>query len=232
MTPSIIKTNERKIQFHLIRHVPVINPKKIWYGRDIEHDATSTNVIRFFEILSQTLPSDPQNTIWMSSPYPRAKATGDGVLNAINTLPKPKIILCDAFIEQQYGIMTGKRHDEIADDPDAAAYLNDMWATAPNGGESLKMLQIRIGNELDSLVKTTPSHITDIVIFSHGGVAMAAFSHATGQRMIDIFKQRETPLTPSFSYQSTLTLPWSNGQWQTPRYLSGIRKKSYELDLK
>lgn len=218
----------RSLNIHLIRHVPVINPHKIWYGETIDYDDSSESVVEYFQMLADTLPANPDTTLWRSSPYPRAMATADGVLNKMRAERKPTISLCDAFIEQQYGVMTGKRHEEIANDPTVSAYLNDMWGTAPQDGESFKMLQTRVGKALDNLVETTPPPITDIVIFSHGGVAMAAFAHATGQRMIDVFKARKTGnpdiMAPSFSYQSNLLLRWSNGAWQEPAYGSGISK--------
>lgn len=226
----------RSLNIHLIRHVPVINPYKIWYGATIDYDDSSESIVEYFQMLADTLPTNPDTTLWLSSPYPRAKATANGVLNKIGAERKPTISLCDAFIEQQYGVMTGKRHEEIVNDPTVSGYLNDMWGTAPKDGESLKMLQMRVGTTLDNLAESTPPHITDIVIFSHGGVAMAAFSHATGQRMIDVFKNRKLDktagLTPSFSYQSNLCLPWSNGVWDKPVYTSGLSKDIYQSERK
>jgi len=234
MTATNKQTNNGEIRFHLIRHVPDINPNQVCYGETIENDDKSPRIQEYFRALAQNLPHDADTTIWQSSPYPRALATANGVLRELDTSQKPKLILNDCFVEQQYGIMTGKRHHEIVNDPRVMAYLNDMWDTAPEDGESLSMFQRRIGGGLDYLVETTPPHIKDVVIFSHGGVAMAAFSHATGQRMIDVFKKRKqdnkVDFIPSFSYQSSLILLWSGGVWHPPSYISGISKDAYHFD--
>ena len=229
-----MKNLSRDIKIHFVRHVPVINPNQIWYGETIDYDDKSPRVKKFLKALAQILPHVVNTTLWLSSTYPRAIATGEGVLNELDTPQKPILILNNNFIEQQYGIMTGRRHEEIANDPRVTAYMNDMWNTAPEGGESLSMLQFRVGNEIDNLVEKTPPYIEDVVVFSHGGVAMAAFSHATRQRMIDVFTKRKNndvvDFTPSFSYQSSLTLSWLGGTWCPPSYISGLSKDAYHFD--
>jgi broad specificity phosphatase PhoE len=229
-----MKESSRDLTIYLVRHVPVINPNQIWYGETIEYDDKSPRIKKYFKALAQNLPHNVDTTIWQSSPYPRALATANGVLSELDATQRPILILNDCFVEQQYGIMTGKRHQEIANDPRVMAYMNDMWDTAPEDGESLSMFQQRIGGGLDNLVETTPPHIENVVIFSHGGVAMASFSHVTKQRMIDVFKKRkqrdEIDFIPSFSYQSSLTLLWSGGVWHPPSYISGLNKDAYHFD--
>ncbi|MEK7800937.1 MAG: hypothetical protein AAB276_00645 [Pseudomonadota bacterium] len=56
---------------------------------------------------------------------------------------------------------------------------------------------------------------------------MAAFAHASGQRMIDVFHDKKAEKTPSFSYVSTLELTYDRcqGVWrQGFDYQTGLRK--------
>lgn len=215
------------LRFHLIRHVPVLNPHGVWYGRDVEFDTTSVYVAAYFNQLAATLPHDLGTSLWVTSPYPRAEQTAQGVMDCLPHQEAPPLHINVDFVEQQYGVMEGRRHKDIKDDPRVVPYLQDMWGTPPEGGESMKMLQSRIGGALNDYAVQLPAQIKDVVIFAHGGVIMAAFAHATGQRMIDVFHDKKAAKTPSFSYVSTLELVYdrSQGTWQHDfDYQTGIRK--------
>lgn len=194
------------LKFHMVRHGPVSNPNGLWYGRDIEFDLTSPSVVEHFNHLACILPANPETSIWIASEYPRARCLAEEILNAVPQKPAPQLILDKNFIEQQYGMMEGMLGQDARNDPRLASYFADMWNAPPPDGESMSMLQNRVGGRMDHLSVTLPDHITDVVVVAHGGVNMAAFSHATGQRMIDVFKARKGGMTPSFSYASRLEL--------------------------
>ncbi|MDD3020832.1 MAG: histidine phosphatase family protein [Alphaproteobacteria bacterium] len=218
------------IRVHLVRHVPVINLGQIWYGRDIPFDTTSDRVKSYFNQLAQALPHDPGKSLWLSSPYPRAVATAEGVISAIKHQENCALALHqdEGFIEQQYGVMEDMKHEEVKQCAGAADYLSDMWNKPPQDGESMQMLQNRVADSLDRIRKTAPEGCEDAVVFTHGGVIMAAYAHARGKRMIDVFKDKKSSLTPSFSYISCLTISADrkSGQWTwNDQYLKGIGKE-------
>jgi broad specificity phosphatase PhoE len=219
----------RIIEFKFLRHGPVFNPQQLWYGRDVDHDLTSAPVVELFNHLAQTLPSDPDTSRWLTSDYPRAIGLAQKTLDAVSRDVKPQLTIDRHFIEQQYGIMEGMSGLVAKKDPRLSGYFSDMWGKPPPEGESMQMLQARVGGRLDELVKTMPDHVKNIVVFAHGGVNMAAFAHATGQKMIDVFKSRKGSITPSFSYMSNLKLQFDRDQhkWlESFEYETGLPKHS------
>lgn len=213
-------------RIHFVRHVPVINPDKIWYGRDIAYDIDSDRVKEQFNRLAGLLPVNPKTTRFLASPYPRAFDTGRMVLGYLPIRAKPHLDIDEGFIEQRYGVMEGLPHHEALGCEGAQAYLTDLWGAPPEGGESMSMLQTRVKNRMDILAK---GHATDHVVFTHGGVMMAAFAIATNQRMIDTFRDRKDALAPSFSYMSHMVVeqsPDGPGWALAPEqyYHSGLRR--------
>lgn len=213
------------IRFHFVRHVPVINPDGIWYGRDIEIDISSDRTAQMFNQLASVLPADPRTSLWLTSDYPRAQMTCEGVGRHVVHLPQ--VIVNSGFREQQYGIMEGRCHREVKNDPACRAYLDDMWNNAPQNGESMSMFQTRVADTLNQVIETVDPAITDIAVFSHGGVIMAAYAEAKGQRLIDVFCDRKDAQVPSFSYMSRLTLSYDRevaGWSQNIPYAKGLPK--------
>lgn len=215
------------LTINMLRHGPVHNPQKIWYGRDVEFDLTSLHIVDHFNNLAKTLPTDPETTAWLSSDYPRSQTLARFLLKASGVPIPPELVIDLDFREQQYGVMTGMIGDEAKQDPRLTAYFTDMWQSPPQGGESLKMLQDRVGQGLDKLTQNLSPHIKNAVIVAHGGTNMAAFAHVTGQKMIDIFKSKKMAATPSFSYMSRLQLQYDrvNQKWlDAVEYTTGIPK--------
>lgn len=215
------------LTFYMVRHAEVFNPDRIWYGREIPYDVTSERALQRFNRLAQILPTDPANTIWLSSDYPRAIATAKGILNAVTHDNVPEIILDRRFVEQQYGIMEGMIGSEAIKHPELVPYFEDLWNNAPPGGESMQMFQGRVGRALNEVIDATASHIQNIVINAHGGTNMAAWVHAKGQKMSDVFKARGKDMVPSFSFISSLKLSYDRnaGKWlEAVEYESGLPK--------
>lgn len=215
----------------LVRHVPVSNPDRIWYGRDVDLAPTTPELENFFNYLAQTLPHSRAKVIWKSSPYPRALHTGESILQRLLTEEKPEIEIDDGFVEQQYGVMEGLPHQEALRLPSVAAYLQDVWTRSMEGGESMSVFQLRVANALERLKERASIENKDAVVFTHGGVMMAAYAHVTGQRMSDIFKQRKEKLAPSISFVSRLNLAFGEGQrgWKIPPvYETGLPKQQFE----
>lgn len=211
----------------MVRHGPVFNPDGVWYGRDIEFDLTSPSVVAHFNHLARILPTKPETTIWIASEYPRARCLAEEILNAVPQKPAPQLILDKNFIEQQYGMLEGVRGADAKHDPRFSAYFSDTWNAPPPDGESMSMLQNRVGGRMDNLSVMLPAHITDVVVVAHGGVNIAAFAHATRQRMIDVFKARKGGMMPSFSYASRLELHFDRegGKWADAfEYDTGLPK--------
>lgn len=200
---------KQQCRIHFVRHVPVDNPDKIWYGRDVAYDIKSDRVKGQFNHLAGLLPTNPKTTRFLASPYPRAHDTGKMVIEHLSRTDKPTLEIDEEFIEQRYGVMEGLRHEQALQCEGAQAYLADLWNAPPEGGESMAMLQTRVKSRMDVLAC---GEATDYVVFTHGGVMMAAFAVATGQRMIDTFKDRKEALVPSFSYMSYLVVEKEQGQ--------------------
>jgi len=215
----------------LVRHVPVSNPDGIWYGRDVDLAPTTPQLESLFNRLAAELPTAPDKTIWISSPYQRAMHTAQSVSDKIPARDKPEIEIDDGFVEQQYGVMEGLPHQEAPLLPSVARYLQDTWNNCMEGGESMSIFQNRVAKALESLKERASIENKDAVVFTHGGVIMAAYAHVTGQRMSDIFKQRKEKLAPSISFVSRLDLTFEQEQaaWNTPpAYETGIPKPKAE----
>lgn len=221
------------VTFHLGRHTEVFNPNQIWYGREIPFDLTSPAVVQRFNHLAGVLPSNPETSLWVSSDYPRAEETAKAVLRAIPREHVPELVIDTNFIEQQYGAMEGMVGRAAKEDPRFAGYFADMWNNAPPDGESMKMLQARVGGRMDEMCESLPPSIHHVVVFAHGGVNMAAFAHATGQKMIDVFQSRKGPVVPSFSYLSRLEISYDRAQkkWlDVFEYETGLPKRHLARD--
>lgn len=217
------------LTFHLVRHGPVFNPDQLWYGRDVDFDMTSDKVVAYFNHLAAVLPTDPKDTLILSSDYPRAHEMIRAVLKTVGSDPIPNIIIDPEFGEQKYGIMEGMKGADAKQHPQLVSYFADMWQNPPEGGESMQMLQKRIGARLDTIAETTPHTIKNVIVAGHGGGGMAAFAHATGQRMIDVFRERSGENVPSFSYMSRLELKYDRNdhKWLSAyEYHSGLPKQS------
>ena len=195
------------LKFHIVRHVPVINPNRIWYGDEIEIDLLSDAVRARFNELAAILPSPDAAQIY-SSPYIRAQLTAAGFIDAAQPAVKPDITIEPGFQEQQYGLMTNQPHELIKDLPHVVAYMSDMWSTAPEKGESLGMFYKRISGAFGKTIKETGNETRDIIIFCHGGVQMASASMVTGIRMDELMKERRTRKDLDFSYMSVLTIAY------------------------
>ncbi len=202
------------IRVHLIRHVPVINPGKIWYGDEIGIDLTSDAVRARFNELAKGVLGPQDSTLVYASSYKRAQQTAQGVILSAGPGFAPAIIIEPGFTEQQYGAMTGRAHNDIRDEDHVRAYLRDMWDVPPKGGESLKMFQERIAQTLDKTMRGMPGHITHVAVFCHGGVQMAALAHIRGLKMHDLMRERKETKDGSldFSYMSSLTLAYRRGR--------------------
>ncbi|MDY0029783.1 MAG: histidine phosphatase family protein [Pseudobdellovibrionaceae bacterium] len=212
----------------LVRHVPVSNPDRIWYGRDVKLAPSTPELETLFNYLAQTLPQGPEKVIWTSSPYPRALHTAWSVADRILSQKKPAIEIDEVFVEQQYGVMEGLPHQRAMSLPSVAAYLQDTWNNSMEGGESMSVFQMRVARALESLKERTLKEKKDAVVFTHGGVLMAAYAYVTGQKMSDILKQRKGALAPSISFVSRLTLCTVEGRagWKIPPvYETGIPKQ-------
>lgn len=201
------------LKFHIVRHVPVINPNRLWYGDDIEIDLVSEAVRERFNELASILP-DPEKAQIYSSPYSRAQLTAAGFLEAARPAHPPEIHIESGFQEQQYGTMTNQPHRLIKDLPHVQAYLSNMWENAPEKGESLSMFHKRVSSALEKLV-TEARETDDVIVFCHGGVQMASASIVTGIRMDELMKDRRTRKDLDFSYMSVLTITYDrkNREW-------------------
>ena len=220
------------LKFHMVRHGPVFNPDQIWYGRDVQFDVISPEVIAFFERLAVVLPSDPDKCQWYASDYQRARAMGEAILNATQRSYVPLLTIDKEFGEQKYGMMEGMKGDEAKHHPQLTPYFQDMWNNAPPDGESLSMLQNRVARRIDYIAETAPDYVEDIVVAGHGGETMAACAHAMGRRMIDVFNERRLKIGPSYSYMSRLELQYdrTNKAWMTAfEYDTGIPKNHHPV---
>ena len=203
------------LRFHLVRHVPVKTPGGFWYGAEIETDLVSPSVKDRFNYLAGILPLD--KAILISSPYPRSQQTASGVLQAAKLDFIPTLKINSGFAEQNYGDMAGKFHADISHEDHVKSYLEDTWNNPPRNGESLQMFQSRVAQSLDGLVATTPLKKTEIVIFCHGGVQLAALANARKIRMSDLMQERKTDKSLTVAYMSVISLEYSRTKQEWSR---------------
>ncbi len=218
-----------RIDLHLIRHVPVINPDKIWYGEKIDTDTSSSSVTRRFNELAALIDYTEKGKRFYTSPFKRAVETAELTMAVTEEECSSPLKFEADFRKQNLGTMTGRIHDEIKDQPAVAAYLNDMWNTPPENGESLKMFQWRVVHGLEKAVYASPVSIRNIFIFCHSGVQMAALANAQGRRMDAVIAERAADKDNSLNlnYMSVLSLSYSRGErkWNPEfRIDSGINK--------
>ncbi|PZP56912.1 MAG: hypothetical protein DI586_02180 [Micavibrio aeruginosavorus] len=192
-----------KIDFHFIRHVPVITPGAYWYGEEIEIDLDSEAVKNRFNYLSGFLPHAQKTCLVISSPYPRARETASGVLKSSDDFK-----VMSGFAEQQYGDMKDRLHKDIKHEDHVIAYTGDTWNNAPRNGESLSMFQERVALSIVGTVEQLGDHITDVIVFCHGGVQMAALANAKGVTMPEIRQLKKQDSGLEFSYMSVLKLSY------------------------
>lgn len=205
-----------------MRHVPVIEPRGLWYGRYARLEMDSARVIDRFNQLASQLPCRDDTTLFIASHYERAEMTANGVLSRLGINPNKGILIDAGFAEQNYGDMADKHHHDIQHESAVRDYMSDMWNNAPPGGESMAMFQARIAGALDIAISRLSEHIDNVVIFCHGGTQIAALAHAKGLTIMDVWERRKQDPGLDFSYMSTLGLAYDreSAKWS----------KNYTLD--
>jgi len=112
------------IRLWLIRHAPVAGSAGVIHGLDAPAD---TGDAATFAVLRAKLP---EHAACLASPSVRTLATAAAL--GLRPAVEPK------FVEQDFGQWTGRRHDDLARDPDAVyrEFWNAPATTKPPGGES------------------------------------------------------------------------------------------------
>lgn len=151
---------------HFVRHAPVINPENKIYGREIECDFSPSDA---FDKARLELPDD--NTLWISSDYPRALMTADLLKEA-----QQPIVVDPEFGEREMGDFVGRKSADVENDPVIkASYDKDPLTFKPPNGETFLDVVARVSRGLDRVIKQAADKgIGNIVIVSHAGVIRAA----------------------------------------------------------
>ncbi|MEM7444959.1 MAG: histidine phosphatase family protein [Pseudomonadota bacterium] len=155
-----------------IRHAPVINPDRIYYGqRDLEADLDHQADIDF---LAERLPAQAQ---WFVSPLKRTHQTARAIQSAAARLHEPTIE--PAFIEQNFGDWQKMK---AADVYAAQGREHPLWkevspGSAPNG-ERFENVMTRVHGRIGELTKANAGQ--DLVVVAHAGTIRAATALALG----------------------------------------------------
>jgi len=150
----------RRSQLWLIRHAPVDGPRGIIHDIDAPADLSDHAALSRLRLL---LP-DPHAAV--SSPARRARETAAAL--GLGARPDP------AFSEQDFGRWTGRRHDDIRRDSEAAydAFWRAPASNRPPGGESFidQIARVREG------IAALPAG--DVILIAHAGTVRAALAIA------------------------------------------------------
>ena len=147
-------------QIWLIRHAPVAGPRGVIHDIDAPADVGDTAA------LSRLRSLLPKTHVAISSPARRARDTAEalGLVAALNP----------AFGEQDFGRWTGRTHEDIRRESEAA--YDDFWrapaTNRPPGGESFvkQIGRVRQG------VAALPAG--DVIVVAHAGTIRAALAVA------------------------------------------------------
>ncbi|WP_029007929.1 histidine phosphatase family protein [Azospirillum halopraeferens] len=162
----------------LIRHAPVVNPRRLIYGQsDIDCDTGNADA---FAALAGGLP---RGAVWLVTQLLRTGLTAAAIRAAAIRaagLPDPlsEPAVEPDLAEQHFGAWTGLTHDELHARGDATVHR--FWiapaSERPPGGESFADVVARVGAALE---RRTAAHAgDDVVAVAHGGSIRAALAHA------------------------------------------------------
>ncbi len=151
---------QRQTQLWLIRHAPVDGPHGIIHDIDARADVSDQAA------LSRLQPLLPNPHVAISSPARRARETALALGLVAETDP--------AFGEQDFGHWTGRTHQEIRRDAEAA--YDEFWrapaTNRPPGGESFVEQIARVKRGIAAL----PAG--DVIVVAHAGTIRAALALA------------------------------------------------------
>ena len=147
-------------QLWLIRHAPVDGPRGVIHDIDAPADLGDTAA------LSRLRSLLPKTHVAIASPARRACDTAEAL--GLVAAPDP------AFAEQDFGRWTGRTHEDIRRDSEAA--YDDFWrapaTNRPPGGESFVAQVARVRGRIAAL----PAG--DVVVVAHAGTIRAALAIA------------------------------------------------------
>jgi alpha-ribazole phosphatase len=151
---------QRLSQLWLIRHAPVDGPRGIIHDIDAPADVSDQAA------LSRLRSRLPLPHLAISGPARRARETAAALGLVAGTDP--------AFGEQDFGRWTGRRHDDLRRDSEAAydAFWRAPASNKPPDGESFidQISRVRDG------IAALPAG--DVIIVAHGGTVRAALAIA------------------------------------------------------
>ncbi len=173
----------------LIRHAPVAGPAGVIHGRDAPADISDTQA---FAALRAKLP---EHAVCFASPSVRTLATAA----ALDLRPTAE----SAFLEQDFGEWTGRRHDDLARDLGAVyrAFWNAPAIAKPPGGESFVEQIARVREGFAKL----PAG--DVILVVHSGTVRAALTIA-----LDLAP--EAALRFAIDPLSLTRIDWIAGGWR------------------
>ena len=150
----------RITQFWLIRHAPVDGPRGVIHNIDAPADLGDTAALSRLRLLL------PKTHVAVASPARRARDTADAL--GLVADPDP------AFGEQDFGRWTGRTHEDIRLESEAA--YDDFWrapaTNRPPEGESFvaQIARVRDG------IAAQPAG--DVIVVAHAGTIRAALAVA------------------------------------------------------
>lgn len=139
--------------------------------------------IREAERLVMRLQQYPVRAIY-SSPLQRALETAEPLSRALDLETQPRLRL----IEVDFGDWTGRKFDDLANDPQWRRYNSLRSVTRAPNGDLMLDVQARIVDELEDLRTAHPNDT--VVVVSHQDVIKAAIAHYVGMPL-DLFQRFE-----------------------------------------
>ena len=169
-------------RFFLIRHATNDTVGKLIAGRSAGIHLNEEGNIQA-QKLAARLASVPLKAIY-TSPLERAIETAQPLAELQNLSP----MICDDLTEINFGEWTGKKLEELENDP-AFQLFNSFRSCSPiPGGESMPEVQLRMIKGLQKLTNNHPNGVVAVV--SHGDLIKAAIAYYSGIPL-DLFQRIE-----------------------------------------
>ncbi len=185
------------VEFHIIRHAPVIKRDGFIYGDDADIDMQS--VAPQLQKMAYILPS-PAQSLWLYSGVPRTYETARGVMR-MQGCPNHLLLKHEGFREQNFGALIGQRHEAIQQH---LQFIDGkIYAPNPPDGERIPQFIERVARAFEGFRNIPFNPPPAFVVFSHGGTIRAChlyFKNLDKKSFINL----DTP--PLFHAQYTLSL--------------------------
>jgi broad specificity phosphatase PhoE len=166
---SKILTSAEVGRIILVRHGETEANRRRHFAESDEIPLTDTGRLQAEEVALR-LARDFRPTMLFSSSFARARETAEIISRALRL----NTGILEGIHERDFGSLRGLPYESF----DALYDRVQSWTWSPDGGESMRDVEIRAGAALENLRSLYDSH--EIVVVCHGAVIRAVCGHITG----------------------------------------------------